>query len=165
MRSVLQLDEALPFQQRAAWLQRLGWLGMLMFVLAGSVGGFGQGPFARRAQDSGNGLLSLEYDRVAREGAVTRSEIRIDPAAIRNGHVDLHLGKEYLARVQIVSVVPAPAAMSLTPDGVRYRFSAVPTARALQLRIDSEPVHAGLAPLELKLADGTGLQVRQAVLP
>lgn len=165
----LQLTEAPPetprFQRRAGWLQRLGWLGLLAFLLAGAAGSFGQGPLARRAASSNDGLLSLEYDRVAREGAVTRADIRIEHAAVRDEQVELRLGKAYLSRVQLVSITPEPATQRLTPDGVLLRFDAVQSARPLQLRIDSEPVHAGIAAFELSLANGSALRVRQAVLP
>jgi hypothetical protein len=81
-----------PRLQRVTWrLQRIGWAGMLLVVIAALGGVFGAGPMAHGTAATADGALILRFDRVARvsrdaDWLVTlpagRSDIAFEAAAL-----------------------------------------------------------------------------------
>src|SRR5688572_7914845 len=66
----LQLEEELPMHERSWVIQRVGWVLIILFVLAAAAGLFGDGILSKKKSTSGN--ATAEYERFARYESETK---------------------------------------------------------------------------------------------
>lgn len=136
----VEYDEA--FHQRMWRVRRVGWLGMVLLVLAGVGGLLGGGPMSRAEVLDPHGLR-IEHARFARAEAPQTLQAHI-PAPAADGY-RLAVSREFLDRVRIDSVVPHPLRAEALVDRVVYVFAGQsPTAAAAVATFHFTPRSMGL---------------------
>lgn len=135
-RSVQELHRDMPIQ-RATWkVQRIGWWVLVLMVLTGLAGLFGEGPIARTTARSAN--AAVQYDRVVRRGA--DSLIRFDVQA-RRDTVTLTLPSAYLDAVELEALQPEPVAGYGGQETYTFVFAARDRQARILLKV--RPRHVG----------------------
>lgn len=161
----LQLEDLPRFQERAFRWQRLGWLGMAFFVIAGSAGLFGQGFLSRAAAVDETGGMRLDYERFARVSVPSVLTVRtIQQVAGDPGPLRLRISRSYTDEVLIRSVLPAPTQISGDSRDLILSFSP-PAAGEAVIRFQVEPLQAGWLDLDLQMDRANGVRARQFVYP
>lgn len=94
---------------------------LILFVAAAIAGAFGDGPISHAVTGSKDGALQIEYQRFARREARQELEITV-PTRSGAEQVELTLDSEYLRRVEITDIFPAPLESSAQASG-RLRFA------------------------------------------
>jgi hypothetical protein len=130
----LEAPEYRRHQRREWWVERIGWLAMLVLVVAGIAGIFGSGPATRRADAGGDGALVVEYSSVERVEAPAQLTIRTRPPRSRSDAPPaaeaspavwrLLVSRSFADRVTPEVIVPRPETVSQVGDDVAYTFIA-----------------------------------------
>jgi hypothetical protein len=127
-------------------VQRIGWFGLAVLLLAAYCGLLRNGPPAHRTVVTANRALTV--DRFARRDGPTTWVI--EPTAERTNGSDfkLRIGSAVLKRVTIEAITPAVQDQALDADGVHFpRLSSALAAhisrRAAERRLDRRRVPIG----------------------
>lgn len=161
----IEIDDLPGFQRREWAAQRLGWVLMLLVVLAGSAGAFGRGPLASASAGTADGRLQVRYERTLRHRAPTTLWLDVAPGVAREGRVRLEIGREYLADAELARVVPEPESVETTGDGIVLTFRAGDPLRPAAIMLDVEPESYGTLRGRFALAGDAPLRLEQFVFP
>lgn len=159
----LERDRDLHFQRREWTVQRAGWLVMLAIVLAALIGLFGGGPLSTATAKVEP--LQLQYTRFERRHAPTKLEVSVASGAVSQDQVEIWLSSDYLARIEITSIVPEPEEVSETNDRVIYRFNIDDQTRAPRILMTLEHDEPGLTTCRIGMVDGPELAFWQVIYP
>ena len=129
--------------QQVHWrIERVGFLALLLLVLATLLGLFSRGPLSHAREQTISGSLALDYQRYLRNGATSGLVLMVSGQAGKD--LDVQISGDLLEAVTLEGMAPAPVA-SATYEG---------SGLALRLRPDA----AGRARVHLAFrADGVGL--------
>jgi hypothetical protein len=114
-------ESALPPDVRvpgSRTVQHLAWGALALFVAAGAVGLFGNGPW-NRATRTGDGIR-LEYERVLRVGAGSDVRLALEPPSPDRVRLALAFDAR---RLRIQQVFPEPRRQRAQPDGAELEFA------------------------------------------
>lgn len=132
------IGEAPRFQKSEWRASRVGWLVMSAVVVAAMLGVWGEGPLSEARASSGNGALSVQYERFVRDLGETDLRVRVAPGHTEQGAVRVGIDQDYLAANQVQAVTPEPASSALRGGRLVYEFPATDRA-GLLLRLDLRP--------------------------
>jgi hypothetical protein len=119
----LEIEDDDVYQRREWRAERIGWLGLCIFVGAAALGMFGNGPLSHATAADGGRQLTVRYERFIRESAL--SEIRLefarsDPAT---SEVAVWIDRAYLRDLDVSSMLPEPTRVEHHGDRVVFVFS------------------------------------------
>lgn len=112
-------------QARLWRLQRLGWAAMALVVVLALAGGFGDGWLAAATVADETMAVRLGYQRIVRAERTTRLELAAALPATAT-RLDVWIDRGYLAAVDGLEAMPAPARTAAAGDGVRFSFDVAP---------------------------------------
>ena len=153
----------LRFQYREWAIQRGGWLVMMAIIIAALIGLLGAGPLSSASAESGP--LQLQYARFERRHARTVLEVSVTSSADNQDQVEVWVSADYLARIEITSIVPEPEEVRVADDRVVYRFNIDEQADRPTILIALEPDDPGRSTGRIGVIDGPELTFWQFVYP
>ena len=161
-----RMEVALGFQRRSWTVERAGWAGMALLILAGLLGLLGgSGWLLEAAAATPDGGLRLRYDRTQRLGSPTNFQLELR-APPERGQAELRLHPGFVGHWRIESIVPAPETASAGPDGLRLAFRIAPGAAVLPVVLRGQPAGGfGLVRAVLTAGEGPVLPVAVLVWP
>ncbi len=162
----LEIGQALDFQRRQWFIQRVGWVAMALVILSALAGLMGAGPLSHASVGSPEGDLRLMYPRFDRRHAPTEVRLEIAGDAIREGEVQVWLDQAFLDRIELEQIIPEPEEVFTGPDREVYVFRAgsdpgQPIDVTFQFQQDAFGVHSA----RVGLVDGPQLAFWQVVYP
>lgn len=140
--------------------QKIGWVLLALFVLAGAAGAFGSGALTRASLQRDG--VRVDYDRVLRARAP--SELRIAIQRASPARVELAVEQPEPERIEIRELFPAPERQRAARRGPIYQLETggdAPPVVALRIL----PRRPGSSELRLRLDGSPPLVIRQHVLP
>lgn len=138
----LQIDQDLAFQRRTWIVERAGWAGMGLLVLAALAGLFGGGPLSQATAGAPGGALWLEYDRFGR--LLSPATLRVHIGAAGEGTARIWLDRAYLSDVKLEGVVPEPDSVEAASDGLVFVFRVAEPGPPSSVTFDLQPERFGL---------------------
>lgn len=162
----IEIDEDMDFQ-RVSWkVQRAGWVLMLLFIVAGFLGLFGNGPISSaRAGDEASALL-VEYDRFIRVHAPAATTFRIgNDAVFPDSTVRLWVDRSWLSAFEVRAITPEPVRAETEGRRVVYVFRVLPPASPLRITMDMEARRTGRITGEVGLTNGPAFRISQFAYP
>lgn len=121
-------EEERRFQRREWVVQKVGTLVLVAVFLAALAGLMGAGPLAWTTRSSAGGLVSVEFDRVARFKTDDTLTVTFAPEAVENGHVTLDLTGSWISGVDVQGITPEPEHQRALADGIAMTFLADPSS-------------------------------------
>lgn len=116
IKPAIEIDEQLKLHEKGWVIQRIGWVLILLVMLAGLLGLFGEGILSKQSVHAGN--IRAEYERFLRYEA----EMKILLEA-PNEHIGtISLPQEYLKGFRIVRFEPEPIHNNTTANEITYNF-------------------------------------------
>jgi hypothetical protein len=165
----IEIDQNLEHLRREWRFQRIGWLLMLLVVLAALAGLFGRGPLAKASGGAPNAPARLEYERIVRYTSPTQLTVLLSPEAIEEGIARIWLEREYIQAVEIDRIVPEPeqeeAAEQQGVPGILYTVRVVGTGQPARVHFYIKPDHYGMQRGRIGLLDRSPVTFEQFVLP
>ena len=154
------LNQPLNFQRHEWLVQRIGWVLMLLIILAGALGLFGNGPLAQRSLS--NNALQLDFEWLARRDAPTTWKVRPRTAPV-DGVYRVALDANWGQYFRINAIQPVPDSTRIANGRWIYEF----TARAGDAPIvfHVEPQRLGTLAGSIQLNDAPPLELTQFIYP
>ena len=100
------VEEDMRMQQRVWRFERVGWYALVLVVLLGLAGVFGNGPLSNAQVTSEDGRVHVEYQRLSRSG--TTDNLRITVRGKPGEPVVVVLGGSLLREASIETMQPQP---------------------------------------------------------
>ncbi|MDH4552698.1 hypothetical protein [Pseudomonas sp. BN607] len=102
------VQEDMTMQQRVWRFERVGWYLLVVIVLLGLAGVFGNGPLSNAQVTSADGRLHVEYQRLSRSG--TTDSLRITVRGSARKPIMVQLDGSLLREASIETLQPQPQA-------------------------------------------------------
>ena len=157
----LQVDQDMDFQRREWRMERAGWAGLTVFVLAACAGAFGGGPLSHATASDPSGQLVLQYERFVRASAASELRVRVRPSAATEGEVAVWIDLSYLRDLEVSSVVPEPKRVEQDGERVTYVFASTAAGELGDIGVRFKPTRAGRLHGRFGLSSGATAAVRQ----
>ncbi len=159
----LGVEKDYPYQRRQWTAERIGWCVMALFLIAGLAGVFGRGPLSRGEARHPDGLLAIEYERLARFHAPSELRVRLQPVPTAED-VYLSIPQSYLDGIMVKEIVPQPASARVDGETVVYRFLVEPETQSMEVLFRLKMETAGNLAGSVA-AGNASLSFRQFVFP
>lgn len=141
--------------------QRVGWLLLLLMILAAAAGAFGDGPVAR-ASLSASGGVRVDYERIVRRRAPTEIRIVVASAPMPGGSLALEV--DGLPGAERLVPFPAPQHERATAGGARFEI-ATRGEGPFEIALRNVPRTLGRREFRLVVGLAEPVAIRQLVLP
>lgn len=161
--SDLASPEVAQYHRVDYFIQRVGWICMLLILVAAVLGYLGQGPLTHRRVVTADGALSVDYYRVERYESPAKLMIRVQDLP-RAEPLRLYVSKTFFDHTTPETVSPLPIATRIEGDEVVYDF-AVSGAEELTIVYRYRHNDTGRLNYQIRHHNGTPLAIRQFVLP
>ena len=150
-----ELDEQLSLQKKGWVVQRVGWVMMLVVMIAGATGLFGNGLLSDKTVSSGN--TKAEFERFYRYE--TEMKVLVESAE----HISsISFPQHYLKDFRIVRFVPEPFNNNTTRNEVRYNF--LPGENRI-VSVYLIPKHYGAIDGLIKVNETTSINLDHFIFP
>jgi hypothetical protein len=159
----LEINQDLRFQKKEWAFERWGWIIMVILVIAGLLGLFGQGPLSTTTAK--NGTLQVEYERFGRELAPAQFQVQVDPQQANSGEVKLQVERDLLSFYTVDKIIPEPDSTELSPEQVTYIFKTAPRQGPLEVTFDFQGDQTGIAQGKIGVEDGPAVDISQVIYP
>ncbi len=155
------VGEDLGFQQRWWKFENGVWIFFALVLVCTFVGLLGRGPLATTHR--GDGLINIQYERIARTGTPNMLEVRFNQQAIRDERVKLFVSDSILKEFGAQRVVPSPLESSIGNGGVTYTFPA--STPPASVRFTLQPDGPGIFHFAIGVAGQPPVTATVVVLP
>jgi hypothetical protein len=160
----MQLPQDMKFQRREWAAQRVGIALMVLILIAGALGAFGDGPLSRSRQTDRGGHLTIRFERFARLQAAHSVRIEADPVLAVEGRVRIGIEASLLENQELRSITPAPLATE-AGDAEHVFIYPVPASGArVSITLHLLPLRAGTIRGAVAVGEAT-VGVAQFVYP
>lgn len=157
----LEFSEDLEFQRMSWKFQRVGFIGLLLFIFAGLLGLFGDGGWLS-STESTRGKLMAHYDRFVRFSAPTEMEIDLPLASARA----LSVNRSFIEGVKIDQIIPPPDEIAVTSDAFIYSFRRTTSSISeIRITISYTPRRIGVLKCEIGAGEVEKLNFSQLAYP
>ena len=118
----LEINQDLDLQRKTWTVQRIGWGGMALIVLAALAGVFGSGPLARTEITDHPQTFRLSYDRFGRYEGELVLQLVLSPETTTSNRVTVEIDRTYWTGHAVEHITPEPLISSIGIDGFLYTF-------------------------------------------
>jgi hypothetical protein len=161
----LEIDQDLRFQKREWAFERVSWVVMALFVLAGLLGLLGRGPMSYQTAASPDGTVSVEYERFVNHRAGAQMTVRVPGDVTAGGTFRLVINQDYLRGVQVQQITPTPDTTEAGEGRQVFVFRAAdpgrPTAVVFYLEAEGPATLTG----RISIPGGPPAEFTQVVYP
>jgi hypothetical protein len=135
----LELDQDLPFERKTWLIQRIGWIVMLVAVVAGLLGLFGRGWLSQATAGGPGNPLRIEYERFTRHSSPTQLTLRLAAGAAPDGKARIRFSKPFLDGIKVEDVHPHPDSVEAAEAHVVYVFRVAHPDKPSTITFQIEP--------------------------
>lgn len=118
----MQIEQDMEFERRDWVMQRVGWIVMLLMVVAALLGFLGQGPLTRLTAGGRGGPLAVEYYRFDRVQSPADLKVSLMPGSDAEGEVRVWIERQYMESISVEQITPEPAETEVWPDRLVFTF-------------------------------------------
>lgn len=159
----LEVNEDRAWQERTWTIQRLGWIAMVVFLLAALFGATGSGgPLATARVATGGG--TIDHPRIARWQSAEQVTVNLPSGS--TGPIDVELERSFVDLFSIESVEPDPSQVTATGAGHRFTFDlagdAGPKSIAFHVRASNPAIERAIG---VRIGEGRPARMIVTVLP
>lgn len=161
----LEIDEDLTFQEREWTVQRIGWVTMMLVIVAALLGLFGTGPLSAATAGDAAGPLSVEYQRFVRHDGRTTLTMRVESTQGDEGEAEVWLAADYVRGVEVQHISPEPQEVRADGDRYVYVFAVADPAEPVEVSFSLKPRQIGRLSGEAGIPGGSLVTFNQISYP
>lgn len=148
------------------WItERISWLIMFLFVVAGLCGFLGRGPWSKHMASNNDAGITVEYEKVMRYKSPASLIVRIHPGVIHEQSFVLHINKDVVQKLGEQRVIPQPTSSTPESDGISYVFPMAAAGQESQVSFALQPESVGQAQIEIGISGKPPVLASALVLP
>lgn len=160
----LELDQDMPYQERAWRVERVAWVVLSLIIVAALVGVFGTGPLSSTTAGDEQTGLSAGYERFVRHDGRSSLELSISPDHASDGHVEVWLSAGYLSDIQIENISPQPDEVRTSGERDIFVFL-TDNPSSMTVTFHFRPNSIGAISGDIGIVDGPTVSVRHISFP
>jgi hypothetical protein len=161
----LEINQDLDVQRTTWTVQRIGWGGMVLIVLAALSGVFGSGPLARTEATNDQQVFRLLYDRFGRYEGELVLQLELTTEAMKTNRVTIEIDRTYWASHAVEHIIPGPLRASIGNEGFVYTFEINAPSPPAMIAFRLRPKYLGALEGRIRVNDGVPLQFNQFMFP
>ncbi len=161
----LEINQDLDLQRTTWTLQRIGWGGMALIVLAALSGVFGSGPLARMEVTDDPHTFRLLYDRFGRYEGELVLQLVLTPETTTTNRVTVEIDRTYWTSHAVEHITPEPLISSIGIDGFLYTFEADAQSRPAVIVFRLRPKYFGALEARIRVNDQSLVTFHQFMFP
>jgi len=162
---ISDLNQDLDVQHKTWILQRIGWIGMALIILAAFTIYAAAATSRRIYEPEKPKLFRLEYDRFGRYGSESLLRLDLTAEATQSHHVIVWMDRTFWTSHVVEQIAPEPISSSIGPGGFLYTFDIgapnVPAIVIVRLR----PEYAGSLEGHIRVNDRGSVTFHQFIFP
>jgi len=159
----LDVGADMEFQKRWWRFENAIWTVFTVVILLDLAGAFGRGPLAKAEWRSSDGKATVKYERVERYSTPSIITVKVEPAAIRDGKVQIWVSDSLMKQFGMQRLVPEPLDSKLDHNGILFTFPSASIPDSLYFSL--QPKSPGLYPFTLRVAGSEELNAKVLVMP
>lgn len=161
----LDLNQDLDLQRKTWTIQRIGWSGMALIVLAALAGVFGSGPLARTEVTDNPQTFRLSYDRFGRYEGELVLQVVLTPETTKTNRVTVEIDGTYWISHAVEHITPEPLISSIGIDGFLYAFETNTPSTPAVIVFRLRPKYIGAMDGRIRVNDSGPLRFHQFMFP
>lgn len=158
----LELDEDLVFQKHELLVRRVGTALLAVFLGSALLGLFGSGPLSDAELHSGDGALSVRFERLTRHHAA--AELHVAIRSQSDSSAELRLNRAFGDAIEVEDILPQPARAASSDSRHVYHFVTAPPDSITRIVLRYRPLTLGWTRVVMWAA-GHELRFRYWVYP
>lgn len=158
----IEIDDS---QQRKTWvIERIAWVILLIFILAGFAGFFGRGGVSKRTIGSEEEGMKVEYEKFLRYH--TGDQLRITVyRPVQDKMLRLWISDDFRKKVLIDHINPSPEKVEFEKNGTIYYFNVGDGSGPKLVNFYIKPEQNGNIHSTIKDMDGSSISISQFIFP
>jgi hypothetical protein len=161
----LDIDEDMQFQRRSWALQRVGWMAMLLVVVAGLLGIFGgDGALNQASLGAAASTLRVTYTPFTRVISPMKLHFQIQDASGAD-QTRIWISRDYLDEMEIRTLEPEAESVEVTSDRLVYTFRLGDINTPAGITFMMEPQRVGSLSGRIGVEGGDSYEFTQFVFP
>jgi hypothetical protein len=160
----LEINQDISFQQKEWKVERAGWIVMAGIVLLALLGLFGGGPLSTVTQKEPGGF-QITHERFDRQMNPSKLTLQLPPDAIQGGQARFWIDRNYLEKVQIEDISPAPGSTEVSAERLIYTVKVADPSQPVTIKLDIRLEDSGLVEGEAGWEGGGSASFSQFVFP
>lgn len=161
---VLDLETDEKFTRQNIRAQRVVWVFMTLFLLAGFIGFFGRGGISATSKQTPDGLFTVEYEHFLRYKASTETKFYL-AKDVPGDTLVFTISDGFIHNVEIEAIVPEPASTRMTGKGEQFVFRQSPGKYIRTVIFHFKPEHVGSLNTSITTPGVPSLSFSQFVYP
>lgn len=161
----IEINQDLATQEKTWIIQRVGWGGMALIVIAALTGVFGNGPLARTEITDDQQTLRLSYDRIGRYEGELFLQLVLTAETTKTGRVTVTIDRTYWTSHAVEQIIPEPLTTSIGSDGFLYTFEVDTPSMPAMIAFRLRPKYLGALDGRIRVNDAGTLQLHQFIFP
>lgn len=145
---ISKTNEQYSFELKEYKVQKVFWVLITFFLVAGLLGVFGEGILSRVIIEEED--FQIEYERFMRDETPADFSVYITKSS--GNSVTIAVGKDYIKKVKIQGVVPQPASVETRDERLIYTFNAAGNGL---ITFNIQPQYVGAVNLEIAVQGHT----------
>lgn len=139
---------------------------MIALVILDALSGlFGQGPLSETTLDDPSIPLSIHYERFGRDQSVLTLHVHVHGGGTPQGTVSIWFSRDYLSKIHIQQIMPAPESAEMSPSGMTYLFRMPRPEQSADLSVDLQAESVGLIHGRIGLSESQAFYFWQWIYP
>jgi hypothetical protein len=161
----LEINQDLPHQRHEWTIERVGWIAIVLLLLAGLAGLLGPGPLSQARASDQEATLGVEYNRFEHYQAPSILKIHLGPGTSSEGQVRLWINRDFIENIQLEHIDPEPESMEVGSDRITYVFKVSDPNQPTAVTYHYEPNSYGSRPIRIGIEGGSQLTFTQFFFP
>jgi hypothetical protein len=118
---------------------------------------------AKATAQASDASIQVDYERFERFSTPSVLTVRINPASIRNGQVQLWVSQSLVKPLGNQRVIPQPEKSELSQGGIIYSFPASETSASIEFQM--QPSAIGKSDLKMRIPGSAEVDLNIYVMP
>ena len=161
----LELDDNPDFARRQYRVQQVGWVLLVLFLVAALAGVFGEGSLARVDRHGADGVVEIALQRFVRSQGNDTLTITVAGGQASNGEVRVAIDTDWLDAVEISAISPEPVQFEAQGRQQILVFAVDDSNPPLVVAMNYTPDYIGRKPITVAVGEHDPVHMWQVAYP